>query len=78
MEINFEDFLLNIKDQYLEDNIILTKESRFREMNGWDSMTGMTILLMIEETYKIKIESDIFKNLNTIDDLYTYIISYNN
>jgi acyl carrier protein len=73
MQINFEEFLLKIREQYLEEIQIIGKESKFRELPGWDSMTGMTLLLMIEEDYKIKIETSTFKQLITINDLYNYI-----
>ena len=73
MEINFNEFVDLLKEQYLDDVGEIKNETKFRELAGWDSMTGMTILLMIEENYKIKIDNDKFKQLITIEDLFTYI-----
>jgi acyl carrier protein len=74
MKIDFNQFIVLIKEQYLEDVGEINKENKLRELSGWDSMTGMTILLMIEENYKLKISNDQFKKLITIEDLYNYLI----
>ena len=73
MKIDFNEFVALLKEQYLDDVGEIYKENKFRELPGWDSMTGMTILLMIEENYKLKIDNDQFKKLNTINDLYIFI-----
>ena len=36
-------------------------------------MTGMTVLLMIEEDYGIKIANDIFNKIYTVEELFLYI-----
>jgi acyl carrier protein len=73
MKIDFNEFVDLLKEQFLDEVGEVKNENKFRELPGWDSMTGMTILLMIEENYKLKIENDQFKQLITIEELYTYI-----
>jgi acyl carrier protein len=73
MNIDFNHFLVLLKEQYLDDVGEIKKENNLRELSGWDSMTGMTILLMIEENYKLKIDNDQFKKLITVEDLYSYL-----
>jgi acyl carrier protein len=73
MNIDFNQFLVLLKEQYLDDVGEIKKENKLRELSGWDSMTGMTILLMIEENYKLKIDNDQFKKLITVEDLYSYL-----
>lgn len=73
MNIDFNQFLVLLKEQYLDDVGEIKKENKLRDLSGWDSMTGMTILLMIEENYKLKIDNDQFKKLITIEDLYSYL-----
>ena len=73
MKLTYDDFLIKIKDQYLEDEISINLNSNFRELPGWDSMTGMTILLTIEEEYNVKIDPIQFKKLITIEDLYRFV-----
>ena len=73
MEIKLDDFIVKLKEQYLDDNILLVEKSKFREISGWDSMTGMTVLLMIEEDYGIKIAIDIFNKIYTVEELFLYI-----
>ena len=72
-KMDLNNFILKLKDQYLEDDITIEPSSKFREISGWDSMTGMTILLMIEEEYGVKVENEIFKNLITVKELFAYI-----
>jgi acyl carrier protein len=71
--MELSDFILKLKDQYLENEILIEPSSKFREKSGWDSMTGMTILLMIEEEYGVKLENEIFKKLITVEELFAYI-----
>jgi acyl carrier protein len=73
MNIDFNQFLVLLKEQYLDDVGEIKKENKLRELSGWDSMTGMTILLMIEENYKLKIDNDQFKKLITVEDLYSFL-----
>ncbi len=71
MDLN--NFISKFKEQYLENQILIEPSSKFREISGWDSMTGMTILLMIEEEYGVKVENETFKKLITVEELFEYI-----
>ena len=73
MKLRYEEFITKIKDQYLDENITIELYSKFREIPGWDTMTGMTLLLMIEEDYNVKIDLIQFKKLITIEELYLFI-----
>jgi acyl carrier protein len=78
MKIDFQNFLVLLKEQFIEETGELSLGTNFRTLPGWDSMTGMTILLMIEENYNLKIDSEQFKKLTTIENLYNYIIENSN
>jgi acyl carrier protein len=54
MDLN--NFISKLKEQYLGNQIFIEPSTKFREISGWDSMTGMTILFMIEEEYGVKVE----------------------
>ncbi len=71
-----EDFLTVIRDQFLEDDLnLITLDVNFRTLDSWDSLTGMAILAVIEDDFKITIPIEIFKKLNTVQELYEYVIS---
>ena len=73
MKAEFKEFLILFKEQYLDEIGDIEKDNKFRELPGWDSMTGMTILLMIEENYNVKIDNDQFKKLITVEDIFNCI-----
>lgn len=78
MKIDFDFFLILLKEQFIEETGELSLGTNFRMLPSWDSMTGMTILLMIEENFNLKIDSEQFKKLTTIENLYNYIIENSN
>ncbi len=47
------------------DAVELTADTRFRDIRSWDSLTGMSVLLMIEEKLGVAIEVEEFKRLDT-------------
>ncbi len=67
-------FIDKFTEQLIDNKEIITNNTRFREIDGWDSMTGMVMIIMVEETYGLKIEVNDFKKLHTIQEFYDYII----
>ncbi|HCF03070.1 acyl carrier protein [Flavobacterium sp.] len=74
--MNKQEFLDVIRDQFLEDDIsVITFDVNFRNLDSWDSLTGMAILTVIEDDYKVIVPVEEFKKIITIDQLYDYVIS---
>ena len=74
--MNKQEFLDVIRDQFLEDDIsLITFDVNFRNLDSWDSLTGMAILTVIEDDYKVIVPVEEFKKIITIDQLYDYVIS---
>ena len=72
--MNIEDFTKNISDQFLdEEKSKLTEDVEFRTLSSWDSLTGMAILTIIEDEYKVKIPVDNFRQIKTIRELYNFV-----
>lgn len=77
MEIN--DFLKAFKDQYADTNEIeLTLDMNFRSINSYDSLTGMSILVMIQDEFHLNLSDEEFKSLNSVREVYEYIQNINN
>ena len=64
------DFLIQFEEEP-KGNFNL--ESKFRDIDGWDSMTSMMIIAMIDEKYNIIISPENMKECNTIKDIFDLI-----
>jgi len=52
----------------MEDGEI-TVDTRFRELEQWDSLAFLSVIAMIDEEYDVVIEGNDFKKLNTVGEL---------
>ena len=74
MELN--EFTQKVRDQFLEiDQPHVTSEVEFRTLSTWDSLTGMAVLTMIEDEFKVTISVDDFNQLKTVVDLFNFVKS---
>lgn len=62
------------RDIFDDESIILTKETKAEDIEDWDSLANINILLAIEQEFKVKIslsEISKLKNIGDILDLIT-------
>jgi acyl carrier protein len=52
----------------IEDGEV-TIDTRFRELEQWDSLAFLSVIAMIDEEYDVVIEGNDFKKLNTVGEL---------
>ena len=52
----------------IEDDILQT-DTKFRELEQWDSLAFLSVIAMIDEEYDVIIEGNDFKKLITIGDV---------
>lgn len=43
--------------------------TRFRDLENWDSLSFLSVLAMIDEEYDVTIEGNDFRKLITVEDL---------
>lgn len=68
-------FLENVKQQFINPNEIeLNFNSNFREIDTYDSLTGMTILVMLKDIFDVDISEAEFKSKITVEDLFEYVL----
>jgi len=70
METNFLELIkevLEIEDKELQ------LEDEFRNYEEWDSLSRLSLIASIDDTYDVVIEDEVFKNLITLQDLYEEI-----
>jgi acyl carrier protein len=51
------------------DGIDIDLNTKFRDLENWDSLTFLSVLAMLDEEYDVIIEGNDFRKLETIEDL---------
>lgn len=70
--INKNNFIKKIQEQFVED-INIDESTKFRDLDAWDSLTGMAIQIFIKDDYDIDLSVSEFKLLNTIGDIFDFV-----
>ena len=72
MELN--DFIANFADQFDEtDPEEITADSKFHDIEEWDSLIALAVLNMTEKKFGKKITFDEMKKCDTVMDLFNLI-----
>ena len=73
--MDVQTFTLDFANQFQDIDISSVRfQTEFRQLSTWDSLTGMAVLVMIEEKYNVAISPTDFRNLKTVEDVYKYIL----
>ena len=74
MEIS--NFIENFIEQFEEEPTCeLSKETAFRELDGWSSIVALSVMAMVDEEYDVQLTADEMRKANTIGDLFNTIVS---
>lgn len=74
MDLN--EFVAHFAEQFdATDASVFTPETRFREIDEWSSLIGLSVIAMVDEEYDVALKGDDVKNSNTILDLYNIVKS---
>ena len=57
----------------IEDVTTLNRETVFRDLDEWSSLSFLSVIAMLDEEYDIQIENAQFRELKTLGDIVTYI-----
>jgi acyl carrier protein len=57
------------EDVFDEDNIEITPELSAKDVDGWDSLTHIRLILTIEKAFKIKFSTSEIGRLENVGDL---------
>jgi acyl carrier protein len=61
------------EDVFDEDSIEITPELSAKDVDGWDSLTHIRLILTIEKAFKIKFSTSEIGKLQNVGDLVTLI-----
>ncbi|MBN1185657.1 MAG: acyl carrier protein [Bacteroidales bacterium] len=69
-------FIEKIAEQYDDsDRSCFNLDTHFRDSEGWSSLTALSIIAMIDEVYKVRLNGDDIRNSITINDLFKIVKS---
>lgn len=72
MEI--KDFVKNFAAQFDEtDESMFAADTKFRELDEWSSLIGLSVMAMVGEEYGITLKSDDIRASETIQDLFEIV-----
>lgn len=57
------------------DAASVTGETKFRELDDWDSIAGLSVIGMVDEEYGVTFNADDMKACQTVADLYNRVQS---
>ena len=74
--MELKDFVANFAEQFDEtDASVFTAETRFRDLEEWSSLIGLSIIAMVAEEYNVSLKGNDIKAANTIEDLFNTVKS---
>ena len=74
MEI--KEFLKNFASQYDDIEVSdISPDMPFRDIEGWSSLTALSVIAMVDEVYKLKLTGDDIRSSVTIEDIYNILNS---
>lgn len=74
MELN--EFIQNFANQFDDtDACAFTAETVFHELDEWSSLTGLSVIAMIDDEYGVTIKGDELRASVTIEDVFNLVNS---
>ena len=72
--MELQEFVQNFANQFDEtDAEMFAPKTKFRDLEEWSSIIGLSIILMVDEEYGITIGADEMKKAETIEDLFNVV-----
>lgn len=72
MEIN--DFVEKMAAQFDEtDAAIFTPQTKFKELGEWSSLIALSVIAMVDESYKVRLKGVDVRQSSTIEDLFNVV-----
>lgn len=61
--------------EQLDETENITASTEFHELDEWSSLTGLSIIAMVDDEFDVALKGDDIKSSITIEDLYNLVIS---
>ena len=74
--MNINDFIANFAELFDETGIDEFKaETEFKQLKEWSSMIALSVMAMVDSEYDVQLKGSVFRDCNTILDLYNKILA---
>jgi len=74
--MELKDFIEKFAEQFDEtDSSVFTAETKFRDLDEWSSLMGLSIIAMVDEEYDVTLRGDDIRNSQTIEDIFKIVES---
>lgn len=74
--MDIKDFIEKFADEFeMTEPEVFTEDTKYKELEEWDSLLGLSIIGMIKNTYGVKVTGEEVKNAGTIMGLYKIVES---
>lgn len=71
---NLEEFVALFAEQFDDTDVSEFKaDTRFRDIDEWSSIIGLSIIAMVDEEFEVALKADDMKRATTIGDLYEIV-----
>ena len=72
--MELREFVQNFANQFDETDVeLFSPSTKFRDLDEWSSIVGLSIILMVDEEYGITLDADNMKKAETIEDLFNIV-----
>jgi len=69
MNNTLEDLQIIFRDLFDEDDLVLTKETSANDIDDWDSITHIQLLVLIEKQFNVTFTSSEIHNFKNVGDI---------
>lgn len=74
--MELKDFIENFAAQFDDTDASEFKgETKFRELDEWNSLIALSIIAMVDEEYEVTLKGEDMRAANTIEELYEIVKS---
>lgn len=72
--MELEKFITNFANQFEEtDPSVFTKDTIFKNLAEWSSLTALSIIAMADEEYGVTLKGEDIRSANTLEDLFNIV-----
>jgi acyl carrier protein len=68
-----ENFLEQFIAQFDTEPTGVTMDTDFRDIDGWDSLTALSLISMIDDEYNVKLSGEELKSSKSITDIFNIV-----
>ncbi|MBF0186988.1 MAG: acyl carrier protein [Magnetococcales bacterium] len=73
--MSMETFTQVHRDVLRKPDLVLTPEMTARDVDTWDSMAHINLILAIETAFDVRLEMDVIANIRNVGDMVTHLNS---